>query len=337
MKRFLCLIFALLIVQAVLSGCAETIPVVSEADSSGISSPTESTVSVWGGPGEINQFNKGKPNLDIELPVKTYDEVPERLTIMDDDSLSISFTYYDENLLGTSKTITYMGKEITGVYVFSSALAVPYPIHHYDYFDEEGRFFFFTICPPDDDIVMLVPSFNFKTFRKLYSLDEALDKARSIIDEYTNADMSRFEEDLSVRKEPKYIKDDEWTEYRFTFAEKINGITTSSISVTLDAYGNLERFRWWRAHLGDTIIVPDWPEEIYRQAVYDKLELMSLLDPDIVSVENINIQRISLYYMHEKGVPSLEITTHFTEIYRDGTSKNKTRLLYILLNDPDTD
>lgn len=337
MKRFLCLIFALLIVPAVLSGCAETIPVVSEADSSGISSPTESTVSVWGGPGEINQFNKGKPNLDIELPVKTYDEVPERLTIMDDDSLSISFTYYDENLLGTSKTITYMGKEITGVYVFSSALAVPYPIHCYNYSDEDGRFFLFILCSLDDGIITLVPSSDFKTFRKLYSLDEALDKARSIIDEYTNADMSRFEEDLSVREEPRYIKDDEWTEYRFTFAEKINGITTSSISVTLDAYGNLERLHWWRAHLGDTIIVPDWPEEIYRQAVYDKLELMSLLDPDIVSVENINIQRISLYYMHEKGVPSLEITTHFTEIYRDGTSKNKTRLLYILLNDPDTD
>lgn len=337
MKRFLCLIFALLIVQAVLSGCAETIPVVSEADSSGISSPTESTVSVWGGPGEINQFNKGKPNLDIELPVKTYDEVPERLTIMDDDSLSISFTYYDENLLGTSKTITYMGKEITGVYVFSSALAVPYPIHCYNYSDEDGRFFLFILCSLDDGIITLVPSSDFKTFRKLYSLDEALDKARSIIDEYTNADMSRFEEDLSVREEPRYIKDDEWTEYRFTFAEKINGITTSSISVTLDAYGNLERLHWWRAHLGDTIIVPDWPEEIYRQAVYDKLELMSLLDPDIVSVENINIQRISLYYMHEKGVPSLEITTHFTEIYKDGTSKNKTRLLYILLNDPDTD
>lgn len=337
MKRFLCLIFALLIVQAVLSGCAETIPVVSEADSSGISSPTESTVSVWGGPGEINQFNKGKPNLDIELPVKTYDEVPERLTIMDDDSLSISFTYYDENLLGTSKTITYMGKEITGVYVFSSALAVPYPIHCYNYSDEDGRFFLFILCSLDDGIITLVPSSDFKTFRKLYSLDEALDKARSIIDEYTNADMSRFEEDLSVREEPRYIKDDEWTEYRFTFAEKINGITTSSISVTLDAYGNLERLHWWRAHLGDTIIVPDWPEEIYRQAVYDKLELMSLMDPDIVSVENINIQRISLYYMHEKGVPSLEITTHFTEIYKDGTSKNKTRLLYILLNDPDTD
>ena len=337
MKRFLCLIFALLIVQAVLSGCAETIPVVSEADSSGISSPTESTVSVWGGPGEINQFNKGKPNLDIELPVKTYDEVPERLTIMDDDSLSISFTYYDENLLGTSKTITYMGKEITGVYVFSSALAVPYPIHCYNYSDEDGRFFLFILCSLDDGIITLVPSSDFKTFRKLYSLDEALDKARSIIDEYTNADMSRFEEDLSVREEPRYIKDDEWTEYRFTFAEKINGITTSSISVTLDAYGNLERLHRRPAHLGDMLIVPDWPEEIYRQAVYDKLELMSLLDPDIVSVENINIQRISLYYMHEKGVPSLEITTHFTEIYKDGTSKNKTRLLYILLNDPDTD
>ncbi len=333
MKKIVCVLYFLFITLVLLSGCALNDSVCSEDVSDAVSDET-SFVS-------MEETSVPQP-FPEEKPIPIPDD-PQAVLLMKafytkDGSGFIredypnKTEYYITTPYGPERTFALWGMEFTVGHCYTrlypyTDIKVQWYMTAFDSkiaanvgFDEErDRLVYLAYFNTASDVAYL---------ERELDMDELSAHCKAFVEEQTK--MTGWVEFENMREEPN----SEGEKAAFQYGLYKNGICVSWADIkSVDKCGNIRQFNFIPVGDGLNVNVPDWPEEVYFEAIEKKLNTIFADCEQVAEVKDIRIDNPCLNYIRAKDSRAITHTVYYTLVYTDGTEDSFQTLVAVLYDE----